>query len=160
MSLRRRLNQGNRSQSNTAMKAVPRILTVVLFHIPIQADLRYAPSINRCVHQNPFGVHKLRFYRSTRRISYGHHMDQQMNSRTAFDVTLADGTSERVSGANAYQQEQSMTTFFHSSSDRQSFDCWSIRVASFRTDSIMSIRRVQSSHANAEPCRHRLAATV
>lgn len=81
-----------------------------------------------------------------------------MSSRIAFDVTLADGSRERVCGANAYQQEQSMTTFFHTSSDRQSFDCWSVRVASFRTDSIMSIRRVQAGHAPAEGRRHLLSA--
>ncbi|MEI2637888.1 MAG: hypothetical protein V9F03_02640 [Microthrixaceae bacterium] len=75
-------------------------------------------------------------------------------ARVSFDVTLADGHTERVWGANAYQQEQSMTTFFNSSSDRQSFDCWSVRVASFRTDSIMSIRRVPSGHSPADQRRH------
>lgn len=71
-------------------------------------------------------------------------MDQHTNPRTVFDVTLIDGTSQQVRDANAYQQEQSMTTFFRSNSDRQSFDCWSVRVASFRTNSILSIRRIDS----------------
>lgn len=75
-------------------------------------------------------------------------MDQHTTPRTIFDVTLTDGTSQLVRDANAYQQEQSMTTFFRSSSDRQSFDCWSVRVASFRTDSILSIRRVENGHGS------------
>lgn len=73
-------------------------------------------------------------------------MEQHNTHRTAFDVTLVDGTNERVSGANAYQQEQSMTTFFRSNSDRQTFDCWSVRVASFRTNAIQSIRRIETPH--------------
>lgn len=74
-----------------------------------------------------------------------------MTSRTVFDVMLTDGTNEQVRGANAYQQEQSMTTFFRSNSDRQSFDCWSVRVASFRTNSILSIRRIDASHGSTRP---------
>lgn len=73
-------------------------------------------------------------------------MDHHTTPRTVFDVTLIDGTSQQVRDANAYQQEQSMTTFFRSNSDRQSFDCWSVRVASFRTNSILSIRRVDADH--------------
>jgi hypothetical protein len=58
-----------------------------------------------------------------------------------FDVVLVDGTTERVDQAHAYQQEQSMTTFFRTDGGRQAFDCWSVRVASFRTDRIVAIRR-------------------
>ena len=60
---------------------------------------------------------------------------------TSFDVVLADGTHEVVAGVDAYQQEASMTTFFRSDTGRQSVDCWSVRVASFRTDHIAAIRR-------------------
>lgn len=60
---------------------------------------------------------------------------------THFDVVLVDGTVERVEDADAYQQEQSMTTFFRNEGGRQAVDCWSVRVASFRTDHIMTIRR-------------------
>lgn len=121
-----------------------------------------APAINRFIHRMSHRsvavIHMMRFLRSTSRIAYGHPMDQHTASRTAFEVTLADGSRERVCGANAYQQEQSMTTFFNSSSDRQTFDCWSVRVASFRTDSILSIRRVQTSHTAPETRRHLLSA--
>lgn len=65
----------------------------------------------------------------------------------SFDVTLADGSVERVEDADAYQQEQSMTTFFRNDGGRQAVDCWSIRVASFRTETIVSIRRRQSAGA-------------
>ncbi len=58
-----------------------------------------------------------------------------------FDVTLRDGGSETVHGADAYQPEQAMTTFF-STCGRQRIDCWSVRMASFRTDQIMAIRRI------------------
>ncbi|MFV0318181.1 MAG: hypothetical protein ACK5O2_14620 [Microthrixaceae bacterium] len=57
-----------------------------------------------------------------------------------FQVTLHDGTTEEVRGADAYQQEQSMTTFFRTEG-RQSVDCWSVRMASFRTDHILAVRR-------------------
>jgi hypothetical protein len=61
-----------------------------------------------------------------------------------FDVTLSDGASEVVCGADAYQPEQAMTTFF-STGGRQRIDCWSVRMASFRTDQIVAIRRVATS---------------
>ncbi len=57
-----------------------------------------------------------------------------------FDVTLRDGNVERVVGADAYQPEQSMTTFFRTGG-RTTVDCWSVRMASFRTDQILAIRR-------------------
>ena len=59
---------------------------------------------------------------------------------TTFDITLRDGTVEQVAGADAYQQEQSMTTFFRTEG-RHTVDCWSVRMASFRTDQILAIRR-------------------
>jgi hypothetical protein len=64
---------------------------------------------------------------------------------TSFDVVLSDGTQEVVHGADAYQQESSMTTFFRNDTGRQAVDCWSVRVASFRTEHILAIRRVDES---------------
>ena len=61
-----------------------------------------------------------------------------------FQVTLRDGTVEVIEGADDYQQEGQMTTFFASSSGRQVVDCWSTRLASFRTSEIAIIRRVGS----------------
>lgn len=63
---------------------------------------------------------------------------------TTFDVVLADGSHQVVAGVDAYQQESSMTTFFRNEHGRQSVDCWSVRVASFRTDQILAIRRQEA----------------
>ena len=57
-----------------------------------------------------------------------------------YELVLRDGTREVVTGADAYQQEQSMTTFFRTDG-RRGVDCWSVRMASFRTDEILAIRR-------------------
>jgi len=65
-------------------------------------------------------------------------------ANTTFDITLRDGTVEQVAGADAYQQEQSMTTFFRTEG-RHTVDCWSVRMASFRTDQILAIRRQEKA---------------
>ena len=49
-----------------------------------------------------------------------------------FDITLRDGAVEQVVGADAYQQEQSMTTFFRTDG-RHAVDCWAVRMASSTT---------------------------
>jgi len=72
---------------------------------------------------------------------------------TTFEVVLSDGTHELVQGADAYQQEQSMTTFFRTDGRRQRVDCWSVRVASFRTDQLMAVRRLESSEDRARHLR-------
>lgn len=61
-----------------------------------------------------------------------------------YDITLRDGTVEQVAGADAYQPEQSMTTFFRTGG-RHTVDCWSVRMASFRTDQILAIRRLEDA---------------
>ncbi len=70
----------------------------------------------------------------------------------AYDITLRDGTVEHVSGADAYQPEQSMTTFFRTGG-RHTVDCWSVRVASFRTDQILAIRRTEAVAATGASLR-------
>ena len=59
----------------------------------------------------------------------------------SFEVTLRDRTVEHVVGADAYQQEGPMTTFFHLGDGREVVDCWSQRVASVRTADILIVRR-------------------
>ena len=59
----------------------------------------------------------------------------------AFEVTLADETTEWVDGADSYQQEGPMTTFFGNEARRATIDCWSVKVASIRTDRIVKILR-------------------
>jgi hypothetical protein len=59
-----------------------------------------------------------------------------------YEVTLKDRTVESIDGADAYQQEGQMTTFFATRPNRHVVDCWSERVASFRTAEVLIIRRV------------------
>lgn len=64
-----------------------------------------------------------------------------------FEVTLADATVERVEGADSFQQEGPLTTFFGTDGRRPTLDCWSAKVASFRTSSIVKIRRLPAGEA-------------
>jgi hypothetical protein len=58
----------------------------------------------------------------------------------AYLVQLTDDRSEVIDGADAYQQEGPLTTFFKTSPGRTVVDCWSTRLASFRTADIRVIR--------------------
>lgn len=64
-----------------------------------------------------------------------------------FAVTLTDQTTDFVEGADAYQQEGPMTTFFEFQEDRRVIDSWSTRLASYRTADISAIRRSASQLA-------------
>lgn len=58
-----------------------------------------------------------------------------------FEVILHDSTVELVEGADAYQQEGPMTTFFRRATGRDVVDSWSTRIASFRTADLRIVRR-------------------
>ena len=58
-----------------------------------------------------------------------------------YEVLLKDGSVEHVVGADTYEQEGPLTTFFELAPDRQVIDCWSVRLSSIRTTEIMRIRR-------------------
>ena len=58
----------------------------------------------------------------------------------SYEVTFADESVERVEDADAYSQEGPLTTFFRTASGRAVVDCWSTRLASFRTAEIRKIR--------------------
>lgn len=58
-----------------------------------------------------------------------------------FEVMLRDRSVELVDGADAYQQEGPMTTFFRRADGREVVDSWSMRVASFRTTDLLVVRR-------------------
>jgi len=58
-----------------------------------------------------------------------------------FEVVLQDRSVELVDGADAYQQEGPMTTFFRRREGRDVIDAWSVRVASFRTADLRVVRR-------------------
>ena len=44
-----------------------------------------------------------------------------------YEVTMQDRSVEQITGADAYQQEGQMTTFFQTASHRQVVDTWSTR---------------------------------
>lgn len=62
-----------------------------------------------------------------------------------YDITLRNGVADRTESvvADAYQQEGPMTTFFQLDPQRRVIDCWSVRVASFRTADIVAVRRAE-----------------
>jgi hypothetical protein len=61
-------------------------------------------------------------------------------SPMAFEVTLTDDSTEWVDGADSYQLEGPLTTFYWGERPRP-LDSWSTKVASYRTDRIARIRR-------------------
>ena len=63
----------------------------------------------------------------------------------AYLVQLTDDRTEVIDGADAYQQEGPLTTFFRTSPGRSVVDCWSTRLASFRTADIRVIRLVSAA---------------
>ena len=67
----------------------------------------------------------------------------------AYEIMLKDRTVEIVEEADAYQQEGQMTTFFSTGEGRRVVDCWSTRLASFRTSEILIVRRVDRGTAAA-----------
>ena len=60
-----------------------------------------------------------------------------------FEVTMRDGAVQSVDGADAYQQEGPMTTFFRRGEGRDVIDSWSTRVASYRTADLLVVRRCE-----------------
>ncbi len=57
-----------------------------------------------------------------------------------YEVTLANETTELIDDADAYQLEGPLTTFFRTTPGRAVVDCWSTRLASYRTADIRRIR--------------------
>jgi hypothetical protein len=62
-----------------------------------------------------------------------------------FELTHLDGRVEEIADADTYEQEGPLTTFF-STRGRDYVDSWAVRLASFRTADIRSIRRRCWSH--------------
>lgn len=61
----------------------------------------------------------------------------------AYEITMRDERVERIEGADAYVQEGQLTTFFRTDPARRIVDCWSVRLASFRTTEVMAVRRLE-----------------
>ena len=74
---------------------------------------------------------------------------------SCYVVTMKDRSTEEVAGADAYQQEGQMTTFFRTEGLREVVDSWSTRLFSVRTSEILMIRREDEGHdpAAADPSR-------
>ena len=64
-----------------------------------------------------------------------------------YEVLLKDGSVEHIDGADTYEQEGPLTTFFELAPDRQVIDCWSVRLSSIRTTEIVRIRRASGTPA-------------
>lgn len=64
-----------------------------------------------------------------------------------YEVTISDGSTELVRGADTYQQEGPLTTFFRTEPGRRVVDGWSTRLASFRTVEVVRIRRLEEQAA-------------
>jgi hypothetical protein len=62
-----------------------------------------------------------------------------------FEVTLRDRSVDTVEGADAYQQEGPMTTFFRRGRGRDVIDSWSTRIASYRTADLLAVRRREAA---------------
>ena len=60
----------------------------------------------------------------------------------AFVIMFDDETSTVVEGADAYEQEGPLTTFFDRNGGGGLASAFALRVASFRTSRIVEIRRV------------------
>ena len=58
-----------------------------------------------------------------------------------YTLVRKDGEVELIEGADTYEQEGPLTTFFQVAPDRRVIDCWSVRLMSIRTTEIASIRR-------------------
>ena len=69
-----------------------------------------------------------------------------MADRASFSITLRDHTTESIDGADTYVHEKVMTTFYRTDNARGAVDCWSTAMASFRTDEILAIRRIEDAH--------------
>jgi hypothetical protein len=64
-----------------------------------------------------------------------------------FEVILLDRPVDVIEGADAYQQEGPMTTFFRCGDGRDAIDSWSVRIASLRTAHIVAIHRREPAAA-------------
>ena len=62
-----------------------------------------------------------------------------------YTLVRKDGEVELIEGADTYEQEGPLTTFFQVAPDRRVIDCWSVRLMSIRTTEIASIRRENST---------------
>lgn len=75
---------------------------------------------------------------------------------SSYLITLKDGSIETVDGADTYEQEGPLTTFFRHAPDRHVVDCWSMRLMSIRTTEIVAVRRIEVSQSPIETTQGRV----
>jgi hypothetical protein len=61
-----------------------------------------------------------------------------------FVVSFEDETTTLVHGADAYEQEGPLTTFFDRNGGGRLASAFTLRVASFRTSRIIEVRRIDA----------------
>ncbi len=66
-----------------------------------------------------------------------------------FEIEITDGSVELVVEADSYVLEGPLTTFFVGDGRSGKLSAFSQRVASFRTDRIVSVRRVEAPPVRA-----------
>lgn len=71
--------------------------------------------------------------------------------RRCFRVSFDDGHEVLVEGADTYQPEGHLITFFQCHSARGTIDSWSVRVASYRAAEVSSIDRVPAAETRRAP---------
>jgi hypothetical protein len=71
------------------------------------------------------------------------------NERMTFAITTMDGAVEQIDGADSYELEGPLTTFFAADGAHARLSAWAVRIASIRTDRIASIRRVEQHDEGA-----------
>ncbi len=64
-----------------------------------------------------------------------------------FVVRFDDETTTLVHGADAYEQEGPLTTFFDRNGGGRHASAFTVRVASFRTSRILEVRRLDRADA-------------
>ena len=68
---------------------------------------------------------------------------------TTYRIRLDDNSETVVEAADAYRLEGPFTTFFRTRDATGVIDSWSLRLASFRTASVLSIRRSDTAALTA-----------
>jgi hypothetical protein len=68
----------------------------------------------------------------------------------SFLVRFEDETTTVVHGADAYEQEGPLTTFFDRNGGGRLASAFTLRVASFRTGRIIEVRKMESAAATSD----------
>jgi hypothetical protein len=93
----------------------------------------------------------LRVYRSTSKPSYARRRETREEAAMAFAVRFSDDSVTVVRGADAYEHEGPLTTFFDRNGGGGLKSAFSVRIASFRTDRLVEVRRLEPGETVTGP---------